>query len=90
METRSFLEENKTTKIMFSLLFLIKKTTIPRSHKPRTEINYIYTEETKCQSKETRNNCSSMKKSTCIRHVFFREEHHEEGNVEPQQEILLL
>lgn len=50
----------------------------------------MYTEETKCQSKETRNNCSSMKKSTCIGHMFFREEHYEEGNVEPQQAILLL
>lgn len=41
---------------MFPLLFSIKKTSIPRSHKTRTEINYIYTEKPKCRDKETRNN----------------------------------
>lgn len=70
---------------MFPLLFSIKKTSIPRSHETRTEINYMYTTKPKCQAKETRNNYSSMKKSTCIRYMFFREEHHEERkeNVAP-------
>lgn len=76
---------------MFPLLFSIKKTSIPRSHETRTEINYMYTTKPKCRAKETRNNYSSMKKSTCIRYMFFREEHHEERkeNVEPRQAILL-
>lgn len=73
IKKKVFLEENKTTKIMFPLLFSIKKTSIPRSHETRTEINYMYTTKPKCQAKETRNNYSSQEKKHMYKiHVLQR------------------